>query len=25
MGAGAGHLWGTSHSLAHTWENIAAN
>lgn len=25
MGAGAGHLWGTSHSLAHSWENIAAN
>ncbi len=25
MGASAGHLWGTSHSLAHTWENIAAN
>ncbi len=21
MGAGAGHLWGTAHSLAHTWEN----
>ncbi|MDF1582501.1 MAG: hypothetical protein P1P78_04250 [Methyloprofundus sp.] len=25
MGSMAGHLWGTSHSLAHTWENIAAN
>jgi len=25
MGAMAGHLWGTSHSLAHTWEQIAAN
>jgi type II secretory pathway pseudopilin PulG len=25
MGASAGHLWGTSHSLAHSWENIAAN
>ncbi|MGR8980233.1 MAG: type II secretion system protein [Gammaproteobacteria bacterium] len=25
MGSSAGHLWGTSHSLAHTWENIAAN
>jgi type II secretory pathway pseudopilin PulG len=25
MGTSAGHLWGTSHSLAHSWENIAAN
>jgi hypothetical protein len=25
MGAASGHLWGTSHSLAHTWENVAAN
>ena len=25
MGASSGHLWGTSHSLAHTYENIAAN
>jgi hypothetical protein len=25
MGAMSGHLWGTSHSLAHTWENVAAN
>jgi len=25
MAAMAGHLWGTSHSLAHTWTNIAAN
>lgn len=25
MGAAAGHLFGTSHSLAHSWENIAAN
>jgi len=21
----SGHLWGTAHSLAHTWENVAAN
>jgi len=25
MGAASGHLWGTNHSLAHTYENIAAN
>jgi len=25
MAAMSGHLWGTSHSLAHTWQNIAAN
>ncbi|MGR9114857.1 MAG: type II secretion system protein [Gammaproteobacteria bacterium] len=25
MAAMSGHLWGTSHSLAHSWENIAAN
>lgn len=25
MGQGAGHLWGTSHSLSHSYENIAAN
>lgn len=25
MGDPAGHLWGTSHSLSHTWERIAAN
>jgi len=25
MAAMSGHLWGTAHSLAHTWENVAAN
>lgn len=25
MAAMSGHLWGTSHSLAHSYENIAAN
>ncbi|HYE36079.1 prepilin-type N-terminal cleavage/methylation domain-containing protein [Methylocaldum sp.] len=25
MGSGAGHLWGTAHSLSHSYENIANN